>query len=213
MAKVRTANFVAPMDAAAIGMATGGDVPLLLISGLVTMAVLLATFSRWRRTDGRAAPSPPSLPLLGHLHLLMGKPHCTASWPRWPATRPSSRCAWACARRCWCRRAVAALAGLRWFLAAKLFSTPRLAVHAADRHRRDSGAAAKAVRSGAERDAARGRASNVHRTQEIIEETFAVTGAPSLGDFFSALRWVDRLRGVNATLACLQSRHDAWPRP
>jgi hypothetical protein len=60
MAKVRTADFVTPMDAAAIGMATGGDAPLLLVAGLVTMAVLLAAAaaSRWRRAHGRAAPSP-----------------------------------------------------------------------------------------------------------------------------------------------------------
>jgi hypothetical protein len=161
MAKVRPSDFVAPMDAAAIGMATGGGVPLLLVAGLVTMVVLLAAASRWRRADGLVAPSPPLLPLLGHLHLLMGKP------PRWPAARPSSRCAWARAQRCWCPRA----------------SRPR---------------------------SARGGAGDVRRIQEIVEETFAVTGAPSLGDFFPALRWVDRLRGINAVLARLQSRRDAF---
>uniref|UniRef100_J3NEJ1 Uncharacterized protein n=1 Tax=Oryza brachyantha TaxID=4533 RepID=J3NEJ1_ORYBR len=45
---------------------------------------------------------------------------------------------------------------------------------------------------------------------EIIEESFRATGAPSLGDFFSALRWVDRLRGVVAALRRLQARRDAF---
>lgn len=51
---------------------------------------------------------------------------------------------------------------------------------------------------------------DVRRFQEIVEETFAVSGAPSIGDFFPALRWVDRLRGIDAALVRLQGRRDAF---
>ncbi|EMS64356.1 Isoflavone 2'-hydroxylase [Triticum urartu] len=50
----------------------------------------------------------------------------------------------------------------------------------------------------------------MRRIQEIVEETFAVSGAPNIGDFFPALRWVDRLRGVEAALVNLQTRRDAF---
>ena len=51
---------------------------------------------------------------------------------------------------------------------------------------------------------------DVRRFQEIVEESFAVIGAPSVGDFYPALRWVDRLRGVDAALIRLQARRDAF---
>ena len=51
---------------------------------------------------------------------------------------------------------------------------------------------------------------DVCRFQETIEESFAVIGAPSIGDFFPALRWVDRLRGVDAALVRLQAKRDAF---
>ncbi|CAD6269538.1 unnamed protein product [Miscanthus lutarioriparius] len=54
-----------------------------------------------------------------------------------------------------------------------------------------------------------GHGDDVRRIQGIIEETFAVSGAPSIGDFYPALRWIDRLRGVDATLIRLQARRDA----
>jgi hypothetical protein len=57
---------------------------------------------------------------------------------------------------------------------------------------------------------ARRHAGDVHKFQEIVEETFVVSGALSMGDFFPVLRWVDRLRGVEANLARLQTRRDAF---
>ncbi|VAI27979.1 unnamed protein product [Triticum turgidum subsp. durum] len=56
----------------------------------------------------------------------------------------------------------------------------------------------------------RRHAGDLRRFQEIVEETFVVSGTPSIGDFFPALRWVDRLRGVEAALAGLQTRRDAF---
>jgi hypothetical protein len=56
----------------------------------------------------------------------------------------------------------------------------------------------------------RRHAGDVHRFQEIVEESFAVSGAPSVGDFFPALRWVDRVRGVEAAMAKLQTKRDAF---
>ncbi|KAJ1266029.1 hypothetical protein BS78_08G119700 [Paspalum vaginatum] len=56
----------------------------------------------------------------------------------------------------------------------------------------------------------RAHRADVRAFQGIVEETFAVSGAPSVGDFFPALRWVDRLRGVDAALVRLQSRRDAF---
>ncbi|CAN6348239.1 unnamed protein product [Urochloa humidicola] len=55
-----------------------------------------------------------------------------------------------------------------------------------------------------------GSSGDVRRIQEIVEETFAVSGAPSVGDFFPALRWVDRLRGVDAALVRLQAKRDTF---
>jgi hypothetical protein len=46
--------------------------------------------------------------------------------------------------------------------------------------------------------------------QEFVEESFKVVGAPSVGDFFPALRWVDRLRGIEAAHAKLQAWRDAF---
>jgi len=51
---------------------------------------------------------------------------------------------------------------------------------------------------------------DVRRFQEIVEESFAVIGAPSVGDFYPALRWIDRLRGVDAALIRLHARRDAF---
>lgn len=56
----------------------------------------------------------------------------------------------------------------------------------------------------------RAHGGDVRTFQGIVEETFAVSGAPSVGDFFPALRWVDRLRGVDAALVRLQARRDAF---
>nr|CAB3504926.1 unnamed protein product [Digitaria exilis] len=55
-----------------------------------------------------------------------------------------------------------------------------------------------------------GHGGDVRRFQEIVEESFKVTGTPSVGDFYPALRWVDRLRGVDAALIRLQARRDAF---
>ncbi|OEL36999.1 Cytochrome P450 81D11 [Dichanthelium oligosanthes] len=53
------------------------------------------------------------------------------------------------------------------------------------------------------------RGSDAGSFQEIIEESVRLNGAPSVGDLYPALRWVDRLRGVHAALARLQARRDA----
>ncbi|KAF7019154.1 hypothetical protein CFC21_032358 [Triticum aestivum] len=127
--------------------------------------------------------------------------------------------------------------GLRRFLAVELFSASRVATIATDRHAevaslvenllhdatassgRGAGAGTITLRARLfelvlnvmlRALTARRHAGDVGRIQEIIEETFAVTGAPSFGDFFPALRWVDRLRGVEAALASLQARRDAF---
>ena len=109
--------------------------------------------------------------------------------------------------------------GLRRFLAVELFSASRVAALAADRRAEVASlvenllhdATASAGGGGGTITlrprlfelvlnvmlralTARRHAGDVGRIQEIIEETFAVTGAPSFGDFFPALRWVDRLR-------------------
>jgi len=51
---------------------------------------------------------------------------------------------------------------------------------------------------------------DVRRFQDIVEESFVAIGAPSVGDFYPALRWVDRLRGVDAALIRLHARRDAF---
>ncbi|XBH77201.1 hypothetical protein VPH35_103710 [Triticum aestivum] len=57
---------------------------------------------------------------------------------------------------------------------------------------------------------AHGHSGDLGRFQEFVEESFKVVGAPSIGDFFPALRWVDRLRGIDAAHARLQARRDAF---
>uniref|UniRef100_A0A453N824 Uncharacterized protein n=1 Tax=Aegilops tauschii subsp. strangulata TaxID=200361 RepID=A0A453N824_AEGTS len=57
---------------------------------------------------------------------------------------------------------------------------------------------------------AHGHAGDVCRFQEFVEESYVVVGAPSVGDFFPALRWVDRLRGIDAAYARLQTKRDAF---
>jgi hypothetical protein len=117
---------------------------------------------------------------------------------------------------------------LRRFLAVELFSTSRLAARAADRR-----AEAAALVGGLLRHAAAvtlrprlfellinvmlraltgapGPGGDVRRFQALIEETFKFTGALSVGDLYPAFRWVDRLRGVDATLVRLQARRDAF---
>ena len=46
--------------------------------------------------------------------------------------------------------------------------------------------------------------------QEAFEESFTASGAPGIGDFYPALRWVDRLRGVDGALIRLHARRDAF---
>uniref|UniRef100_A0ACD6AN94 Uncharacterized protein n=1 Tax=Avena sativa TaxID=4498 RepID=A0ACD6AN94_AVESA len=57
---------------------------------------------------------------------------------------------------------------------------------------------------------AHGHAGDARVFQEFVEESFKTSGAPSVGDFFPALRWVDRLRGVEAAHARLQAWRDAF---
>ncbi|RCV19239.1 hypothetical protein SETIT_3G368400v2 [Setaria italica] len=116
--------------------------------------------------------------------------------------------------------------------APSMFSAPRLAARAADRHAEVAALVESLLHGGAAAGAAvtlrprlfelvlnvmlcavtgdRARRADVRRFQEIVEETFAVSGAPSVGDFFPALRWVDRLRGVDAALLRLHARRDAF---
>ncbi|OEL36233.1 hypothetical protein BAE44_0002746 [Dichanthelium oligosanthes] len=54
-----------------------------------------------------------------------------------------------------------------------------------------------------------GRRGDAYRFQEIVEESFKALSTPNVSDIFPALRWVDRLRGVDAALARLQARRDA----
>jgi cytochrome P450 len=120
--------------------------------------------------------------------------------------------------------------GLRRFLAVELFSSSRLAALAADR-RAEVASLVESLLNDAvgggpialrprlfelvlnvmlRAITARRHAGDVRRFQVIVEETFAVSGAPTVGDFFPALRWVDRLRGVEAALASLQTKRDAF---
>ncbi|KAG2621730.1 cytochrome P450 81Q32-like [Panicum virgatum] len=123
---------------------------------------------------------------------------------------------------------------LRRFFAVELFSASRLAARGADRRAEAAALVGRQLRQAV--DAAPSAAAtlrprlfelvlnvmlrtltgapmhagNVRRFQETIEESFAVIGAPSIGDFFPALRWVDRLRGVDAALVRLQGKRDAF---
>ncbi|KAL6623512.1 hypothetical protein ACP70R_033391 [Stipagrostis hirtigluma subsp. patula] len=124
---------------------------------------------------------------------------------------------------------------LRRLLAVELFSTARLAARTSDRRAEVAALVRNLLRDAAAGDGpraavtlrprlfelvlnvmlravtgARGRGGDVRRFQEIVEETFTVSGAPSVGDFYPALRWIDRLRGVDAALARLQTKRDAF---
>jgi pimeloyl-ACP methyl ester carboxylesterase len=120
--------------------------------------------------------------------------------------------------------------GLRRFFAAELFSSSRLAALAAERRAEVAFLVENLLRDAATGSVitlrprlfelvlnvmlraitGRRHAGDVHRFQEIVEESFAVSGVPSVGDFFPALLWVDRVRGVEEAMAKLQTKRDAF---